>query len=65
DYYSLSLIDGFKAYYVSGSDIYGPMGREFIPFEKEGDAREFLKDHRGKAILQFQDVNTELVMKLD
>jgi copper chaperone NosL len=65
DYYSLSLIDGLKAYYVAGSDIYGPMGREFIPFEKEGDAREFLKDHRGKAVLQFQDMNTEIVMKLD
>jgi copper chaperone NosL len=65
DYYSLSLIDGLKAYYVSGSDIYGPMGREFIPFEKEGDAREFVKDHKGKTVLQFRDVNTELVMKLD
>jgi copper chaperone NosL len=65
DYYSLSLIDGSKAYYVSGSDIYGPMGREFIPFEKEGDAGEFLKDHRGKSVLQFQDMNTELVMRLD
>jgi copper chaperone NosL len=65
DYYSLGLIDGSKAYYVSGSDIYGPMGREFIPFENEGDAREFVKDHKGKTVLQFQDVNTEFVMKLD
>jgi len=65
DYYSLGLIDGFRAFYVSGSDIHGPMGREFIPFEKEADAREFLKDHKGKAVLQFQDMNTEIVMKLD
>jgi copper chaperone NosL len=65
DYYSLSLIDGSKAYYVVGSDIYGPMGREFIPFEKEGDAKEFLKDHKGKTVLQFQDINFNLVMKLD
>ena len=65
DYYSLGLIDGFKAFYVSGSDIYGPMGREFIPFEQDADAREFLKDHKGKAVLQFRDMNTEIVMKLD
>src|SRR5512139_1628637 len=33
DYYNLILIDGFKAYYVVGSDVYGPMGRELISFE--------------------------------
>ncbi len=65
DYYSLSLIDGFKAYYVSGSDIYGPMGREFIPFQKEEDAREFLKDHKGKAVLRFQDINNDVMKGLD
>jgi nitrous oxide reductase accessory protein NosL len=35
-----------SAYYVLGSDIYGPMGRELIPFEKEADAKEFIKDHQ-------------------
>jgi copper chaperone NosL len=65
DYYSLGLIDGFKAFYVSGSDIYGPMGKELIPFEKEGDAEEFLKDHKGKAVLRFQDINDDAVKSLD
>ena len=65
DYYSLGLIHGFKAFYVSGSDIYGPMGQELIPFEKEADAREFLKDHKGKAVLRFQDINKQVVMGLD
>ena len=49
DYYGLTFIDGFKAFYVIGSDIYGPMGRELIPFEKEADAREFMKDHKGNS----------------
>ena len=65
DYYSLSLIDGFKAFYVSGSDMYGPMGKELIPFEKEGDAKEFLKDHKGKAVLRFQDISNDVVKRLD
>ena len=65
DYYSLGSIDGFKAFYVSGSDIYGPMGRELIPFEKEAEAREFQKDHKGKAVLRFQDINKQVVMGLD
>ena len=65
DYYTLALIDGFKAYYVLGSDIYGPMGRELIPFEKEGDAKEFLKDHKGKSIHRFKDITYEIIKSLD
>jgi nitrous oxide reductase accessory protein NosL len=65
DYYNLSLIDGHHAYYVTGSDIYGPMGRELIPFGKEADAREFMKDHKGKLLLRFKEVTFELVKGLD
>jgi len=65
DYYTLALIDGFKAYYVLGSDIYGPMGRELIPFEKEADAKEFLKDHKGKSIHRFKDITYEIIKSLD
>jgi copper chaperone NosL len=65
DYYSIELVDGFKAFYVVGSDIYGPMGKELIPFEKESAAREFLKDHKGKAVLQFQDISRDIVKGLD
>ncbi len=62
DYYSLRNLDGFKAYYVSGSDVYGPMGKELIPFEKRSDAQEFLRDHKGTAILSFREI-TDAVMK--
>ena len=65
DYYSLTLIDGYQAFYVTGSDVYGPMGRELIPLEKEGDAKEFMKDHQGKSILKFSDITYELVKALD
>jgi nitrous oxide reductase accessory protein NosL len=65
DYYGLTPVDGFKAFYVSGSDIYGPMGKELIPFEKEAAASEFLKDHKGKAVLRFQDINKDVMKGLD
>ena len=65
DYYTLTLINGYEAFYVLGSDVYGPMGKELIPFEKEADAREFLKDHKGKAVLRFKDVTTEIIKPLD
>jgi copper chaperone NosL len=50
DYYRLEPVDGRRAFYVAGSDLYGPMGRELIPFEKEAEAQEFMKDHKGKAL---------------
>jgi len=65
DYYSLELVDGFKAFYAWGSDIYGPMGKELIPFEKEDDARVFMKDHKGKALYRFGDINDDTVKRLD
>ena len=65
DYYSLEPIDGFTAWYVTGSDVYGPMGKELIPFGKESDARGFMKDHKGKSLLQFKGVSVELIRGLD
>jgi nitrous oxide reductase accessory protein NosL len=65
DYYGLTLVDAFKAVYVVGSDVYGPMGRELIPFEKESEAKGFLKDHGGKNLLRFQDVNPSILKGLD
>jgi len=65
DYYRLEPIDGRQAFYVAGSDVYGPMGRELIPFEKEAEAREFMKDHKGKSVLPFDKIDLPLVMGLD
>jgi copper chaperone NosL len=65
DYYSLILFDGLKAWYVQGSDVYGPMGRELIPFEKEREAKEFMRDHKGKMLLRFQEISGSMVKGLD
>jgi copper chaperone NosL len=65
DYYSLSPVDGLKAYYVQGSDVFGPMGKELIPFEKEGEAKEFMKDHKGKTLLRFQEISALIIKGLD
>lgn len=65
EYYKLALIDGLKAYYVIGSDIYGPMGKELIPFEKEKDAKEFMKDHKGESIVTLKEITYEVVKGLD
>lgn len=65
DYYSLGYIDGYKAFYVAGSDVYGPMGKELIPFGKKADALEFMKDHKGRSILTFRDINDAVMKSLE
>ena len=65
DYYSLESIDGRAAFYVIGGDVYGPMGKELIPFLREEDAKEFLRDHAGKRVLKFQEVTPEVIRALD
>lgn len=56
EYYSTKPMDARKAWFIAGSDVYGPMGAEFIPVDSEAHAREFMKDHAGKRILRFGDV---------
>jgi copper chaperone NosL len=65
DYYTVTAIDGFKAFYVLGSDIYGPMGKEPVPFAKQADAAEFLKDHHGRKILRFGEITPVVISELE
>ncbi len=65
DYYALAPVDARAAVYVLGSDVYGPMGRELVPFAKRTDAEEFLKDHHGTRVLTFDEVTAEVVRSLD
>jgi nitrous oxide reductase accessory protein NosL len=64
-YYELQPADAAQAFDVIGSDVYGPMGRELIPFVAEGDAMEFMKDHAGKQVLRFGDITAEIIKGLD
>ncbi len=64
-YYTLTPIDGQKGWYVTGSDVFGPMGRELIPFANEAEAREFKADHKGKGLLKFPQVNAGLLKGME
>ena len=65
DYYSVSAIDGRKAFYVIGSDVRGPMGKELVPFAKKSDADGFLKDHHGKKVLSFDEITPATLKSLE
>ncbi len=65
DYYSQKAIDATKAFYVLGSDVYGPMGNELIAFKSESEAKTFYMDHRGSEVISFKDITQDKVYKLD
>jgi len=65
DYYAIRFIDAVRSFFVVGSDIFGPMGRELIGFSSAETAAEFMQDHHGKKILRFEAVSPQLLRTLD
>jgi copper chaperone NosL len=65
DYYNVSFINALEAYFVKGSNVYGPMGKELIVFDNQEAAKEFMIDHSGESILRFDDVTMEIIKLLD
>lgn len=65
EYYDLKLIAAQDALYVIGSGVLGPMGHELLPLMNEDDATEFMRDHRGKRLVTFDEVTREMLSGLD
>ncbi len=57
DFYTLHPIEAQKAYFVIGSNVYGPMGEELIPFKTREDAEVFKTEHYGKKIIRFDEID--------
>lgn len=64
EYYGLKQIDAHAAYYVVGSDTMGPMGHELIPFATLEEAETFMRDHKGKKIYRFSDIDMNVISPL-
>jgi nitrous oxide reductase accessory protein NosL len=65
DFYTLEGIPAKEAFYVIGSDLYGPMGNELIPFKTRKAAKNFLNDHGGSKVVLFDKITAKMVMALD
>ncbi len=65
DFYTFKVLDARDAFYVAGSNVYGPMGKELIPFESLKEAKNFFKDHKGQKILRFNQITLDLIKSLD
>ncbi len=64
DYYQQRMLEARKAWFVAGSKVLGPMGRELVPCATEAEARTFMKDHGGSRILRFAEVTPEVLRGL-
>lgn len=65
DYYSKKIIELHRAWLVVGSDVYGPMGEEIIPFEKKEEAKSFMLDHHAKKIVTFKELDKRTMEAFD
>ncbi len=65
DFYTLDAIPAKAAWYVYDSELYGPMGRELIPFATKKAAQNFMADHGGVSIVHFDEITPKMVMALD
>ncbi len=56
EYYSTRPMDARKVFFVIGSDVLGPMGKELVPIDGREAAETFLRDHRGEKITTFEEI---------
>ncbi len=64
DYYSTEPVNAKEAFFVLGSDVKGPMGKELVPLADRAQAETFLKDHQGEKILAFDEVTAAVLSQL-
>ncbi len=65
EYYSTELMPADQVFYILGSDVFGPMGKELIPVSGEAAAKEFFQDHQGRAILRYSELSPETLKSKD
>ncbi len=65
DYYDVRPLDARAAFYVIGSDVLAPMGHDLVPLATRAEADDFVKDHKGRAVLTFEQVTPEVIRDLD
>lgn len=56
EYYTTGRMKAEDVLFVTGSDVFGPMGVELVPVRGMEEARSFMKDHKGTKILRFSEI---------
>lgn len=56
EYYTTEKVEAKDVYFVVGSDVYGPMGEELVPVKGRKEAEAFMREHKGRKILGFEQI---------
>lgn len=56
EYYSATHMKAGDVFFITGSDVNGPMGAELVPVKGKEQARTFMKDHGGDKMLRFDEI---------
>jgi nitrous oxide reductase accessory protein NosL len=62
DYLKQSWLEADKAFFVTGSEIRGPMGVQFLPVDSQPAAEELKKQTQGKDIIHFKMINRQYLI---
>jgi len=63
DYLKESWLEAGKTFFVTGSEIIGPMGIEFLPADSEQAAEKLKKQEKGQDIIHFKEISRQYMIK--
>ena len=61
EYYSQVRRPARELFFVIGTDLQGPMGRDLVPVAGREAADRLLREHHGERVLAFDEVTREVV----
>ncbi len=62
DYLKQGWLAAEKAYFVTGSDIRGPMGIQFLPVDSQQAAEQIKKQANGKDVIHFKMIDRQYLI---
>ena len=62
DYLKGGWLGADNAFFVTGSEIRGPMGIQFVPVDSQQAAEQIKKQANGKGIIHFKMINREYLI---
>jgi copper chaperone NosL len=64
EYYTVQRYDARDVFFVTGSDVLGPMGRELVPIAGDENLKTFIQDHGHEKVLRFDGITLSPVEPL-
>ncbi|MEZ4339795.1 MAG: nitrous oxide reductase accessory protein NosL [Sandaracinaceae bacterium] len=61
EYYSQTRHDAETLFYVTGTDLESPMGRDLVPVEGRENAERLRTDHGGDRVLGWAEVDARVI----